>query len=192
MIVVKTHFLRHNDSMSALSSALHFVKNNLLQLIALTILVLSLLITWSFFQNKNKFPEGTHIAIQDEFQKIVQKKILERNSLAHNIRFNSIWTETTKESSQIRAVFSYSFNDPNDNRVVDVKVTGSALINRQDNNLATDNVEKWEVGAFEVNQTEISFNNELLIISPKNQKENQKDKKASSEENNSSQDSSTP
>ena len=157
--------------MSALSNILSFVKNNLLQLVAITVLALSLLITWSFFQGKNKFPEGTHIAIQDEFQKIVERKILERNPLARNIQFDSIWTETTEESSQIRAVFTYSFNDPNNNRIVDVRVTGSALINKRDNdNFKTSEIEKWEIGSFEVDQTEINFNNEVLIIAPEHQK----------------------
>ncbi len=171
--------------MSALLNTVSFLKNNLLQLIALTILTLSLIITWSFFQGKDKFPEGTHIAIQDEFQKIVQKKILERNPLARNIKFDSIWTETTGESSQIRAVFSYSFNDPNDNSTVDMKVTGSALINRQDDEPLDGNLEKWEIGAFEVDHTEINFNNELLVISPEDH-ENKKSNKKSNKQKSSS------
>ena len=152
--------------MSTVSHGISFLKNNLLQLITLTILLLSLSLTWFFFQSKNKFPEGTHIAIQDEFQQIVKRKILDRNPLARNIQFDSIWTETTGDSSQIRAVFSYSFKDPKNNNTVEVRVKGSALINKQERRRKSDS-ERWSVGTFEVDHTEINFNNEMIVISPK-------------------------
>ena len=164
---MKTLFLRHNEPMFAVSHVISFLKNNLLQLITLFVLALSLAFTWSFFQSKNKFPEGTHIAIQNEFQQIVRKKILDRNPLARNIQFDSIWTETTGESSQIRAVFNYSFKDPKNDNTVEIKVRGSALINKQDKKLKND-VERWSVGEFEVDHTEINFNNEMIVISPRN------------------------
>ena len=64
--------------MSASLNILVFLKKNILQLVALTVLFLLLVITWFFFQKKNVFPEGTHIAIQEEFQNIVRNKLLKK------------------------------------------------------------------------------------------------------------------
>ena len=143
-----------------------FLKKNFLQIIALSVLFLLLIITWFFFQKKNVFPEGTHLAIQEEFQNIVRNKLLEKNPFAYNIQFHNLWTETTNNSSQIKAVFSYSFKDPSsveDGEQVDVKVEGSALINFQH---STDSKENWVIGSFKVDKTEMNFNDEVLVLSP--------------------------
>ena len=139
-------------------------KNNILQIVSLSVLLFLLVITWFFFQTKNVFPEGTHIAIQVEFQNVVRNKLLEKNPLAENIKFHALWTETTESSSQIRAVFSYSFNDSSGEGPVDVTVKGAALINKS--GLDSDGREKWEIGSFEVDQTEMNFKDEVLVISP--------------------------
>lgn len=167
-IVSKAH-INDNEFMSAVASMLVFLKKNTLQIIALAVLFLLLVITWFFFQKKNVFPEGTHIAIQEEFQNIIRNKLLEKNPSAYNIQFHHLWTETTNESSQIRAVFSYSFNDPSDgdeDSQVDVKVEGSALINRrQSSPSSTGEQERWVIGSFKVDKTEMNFNDEVLVLS---------------------------
>jgi len=153
--------------MSAHLNVLIFLKKNILQIIALVVLLLLLIITWSFFQKKNVFPEGTHIAIQEEFQNIVRNKLLEKNPSAYNIQFHHLWTETTNDSSQIRAVFSYSFNDPSEeDNQVDVTVEGSALINRQGSASTQVEQERWVIGSFKVDKTEMNFNDEFLVLSP--------------------------
>ena len=155
--------------MSVFANFLFFLKKNILQMISLVVLFLLLLITWFFFQKKNVFPEGTHIAIQEEFQNIVRNKLLEKNPSAYNIKFHHLWTETTSDSSQIRAVFSYSFNDPSsgdEDSQVDVKVEGSALINRQSSGSTQGEQERWVIGSFKVDKTEMNFNDEVLILSP--------------------------
>ena len=155
--------------MSANINVLFFLKKNILQIIALTVLFLLLVITWFFFQKKNVFPEGTHIAIQEEFQNIVRNKLLEKNPSVYNIQFHHLWTETTNDSSQIRAVFSYSFNDPSggdEDGQVDVKVEGSALINRKSSASAQGEQERWVIGSFKVDKTEMNFNDEVLVLSP--------------------------
>ena len=154
--------------MSSSLNMLLFLKKNMLQIIALVVLFLLLVITWFFFQKKNVFPEGTHIAIQEEFQNIIRNKLLEKNPSAYNIQFHHLWTETTNESSQIRAVFSYSFNDPSngtEDEQVDVKVEGSALINRQSSPSTKGEQERWVIGSFKVDKTEMNFNDEVLVLS---------------------------
>ena len=155
-----------NRDMSIGLNMLLFLKKNILQIIALSVLFLLLVITWFFFQKKNVFPEGTHLAIQEEFQNIVRNKLLEKNPFAYNIQFHNLWTETTNNSSQIKAVFSYSFKDPSNvdnNEQVDVKVEGSALINFQH---SSDSKENWVIGSFKVDKTEMNFNDEVLVLSP--------------------------
>lgn len=167
-IVSKAH-INDNKAMSANVNMLFFLKKNILQIIALFVLFLLLIITWFFFQKKNVFPEGTHIAIQEEFQNIVRNKLLEKNPSAYNIQFHHLWTETTNDSSQIRAVFSYSFNDPSsgeEDSQVDVKVEGSALINLQSSGSAQGDQERWVIGSFKVDKTEMNFNDEVLVLSP--------------------------
>ena len=154
--------------MSSALNMLVFFKKNILQIVALAVLFLLLVITWFFFQKKNVFPEGIHISIQEEFQNIVRNKLLEKNPSAYNIQFHHLWTETTSNSSQIRAVFSYSFDDPSsseDDSQVNVKVEGSALINRQNSNLKGEQ-EKWVIGSFKVDKTEMNFDDEVLVLSP--------------------------
>ena len=141
-----------------------FLRKNALELLAGGILAAALAGTWVFLQKRQAFPEGIHIAIQEEFQKIVKEKILKKNPLAQNIKFYELWTETTDQTSQIKAVFSYSFNESgNEKDTVKVTVRGSALINRQIS-ATTDKKERWQVGSFEVDQTEMDFDDEVLII----------------------------
>ena len=163
--------------MSVNFNALLFLKKNILQIIALAVLFLLLIITWFFFQKKNVFPEGTHLAIQEEFQNIVRNKLLEKNPSAYNIQFHNLWTETTNNSSQIRAVFSYSFNDPTDDEdgQVDVKVEGSALINFKNFASSKGNQEHWVIGSFKVDKTEMNFNDEVLVLSPLEQTSSEED-----------------
>ncbi len=154
--------------MSVGFNMLLFLKKNILQIIALAVLFLLLIITWFFFQKKNVFPESTHLALQEEFQNIVRNKLLEKNPSAYNIQFHDLWTETTNNSSQIRAVFSYSFNDPSggdEDGQVDVKVEGSALINLQSSASSKGGKERWVVGSFKVDKTEMNFNDEVLVLS---------------------------
>lgn len=155
--------------MSSALNMLGFLKKNILQIVALVVLFLLLVITWFFFQKKNVFPEGIHVSIQEEFQNIVRNKLLEKNPSAYNIQFHHLWTETTNNSSQIRAVFSYSFDDPSstsEDSQVNVKVEGSALINRQGSTGSKEEQEKWVVGSFKVDKTEMNFDDEVLVLSP--------------------------
>ena len=165
--------------MSAALNIFVFFKKNILQIVALTVLFLILIITWFFFQKKNVFPEGTHIDIQEEFQNIVRNKLLEKNPSAYNIQFHHLWTETTNESSQIRAVFSYSFNDPSgigeEDGQVDVKVEGSALINRQKSASSQGEQERWVIGSFKVDKTEMNFDDEVLVLSPPDEEDSSSD-----------------
>lgn len=153
--------------MSQFLKIFSFLRQHILELLACVFFLLILVSTWFFLKKKENFPEMIHLAIQEEFQKVVKDKILEKNPLAKDIKFYELWTETTDDSSQIRAVFSYSFNDPTEPEdEITVTVKGSALINRQLSS-TTDEIERWEIGSFDVDQTEMNFNNELLIISPK-------------------------
>ena len=145
------------------SNPFSFIRKYALGIIAGVFLALLLISTWFALQKKTTFDEGVHLAIQEEFQKVVKAKILEKNPLAEDIQFHELWTETTDSSSQIRAVFSYSFSDPAVED--DVRIKGSAVINRR--HTPTDSEEeKWEIDSFDVSHTEINFNNEVLVIAP--------------------------
>ena len=150
--------------MSKLHALLSFLRKNILQILSCIIFVLVLAITWLFFQKKHTFPEGIHIAIQEEFQKIVRQQLLKSNPSIRDIQFQELWTETTDQSKQIKTIFSYTFNDPTQEEPIKVTVRGFALIDRQKVNQNKE--EFWKIGAFNVDQTEIYFNNELMIISP--------------------------
>ena len=142
-----------------------FLRKNVHQALFLMILLTALVLTWFFFQSKKTFPEGTHLVLQEEFQQIVKDKLLKQNPLAENIQFQELWTETTGQSKQIKAVFSYTFNDAPDEggKPIQVTVRGSALIDQKS---AEKDMEKWVIGSFEVDQTELNFENEAIVIKP--------------------------
>ena len=168
LAIVSSKNLLDNDSMFQFSRIISFLRKNILELIASVFLIILLISTWFLLNKKESFPEEIHLAIQEEFQKVVREKLLEKNPLAEEIQFHELWTETMGDSSQIRAVFSYSFNDsadPEDEVVVTVK--GSALINKKIEAPTSSSAEHWEIGSFDVDHTEMSFNNEVLVILPK-------------------------
>lgn len=149
-----------------------FLRKNIIQIVFLAVLLVLLILTWIFFQSKRTFPEDTHLVIQEKFQKIVKDRLLKKNPLAQDIQFQELWTETTGQSKQIKAVFSYTFKDPSSSgESVKVTVRGSALINQKSSSSDT---ERWEVGSFDVDQTELSFENEVIVINPASEEKSKK------------------
>ena len=151
--------------MSKILNFISFLRKNIHQTLFLAVLVTALVLTWFFFQSKKTFPERTHLVLQEEFQRVVKERLLKKNPLAENIQFQELWTETTGQSKQIRTVFSYTFNDaPSEGeKSIQVTVRGSALIDQQS---AEKDMEKWVIGSFEVDQTELNFENEAIVIKP--------------------------
>jgi len=149
--------------MSKLINIVAFFRKNILQVLSLVILFLCLILTWFFFQSKNKFPQGIHVGIQEEFRRVIEKQLLKNNPLIENIEFQELWTETTGQSRQIKAVFKYTFHDSNSQNGEPVKVTvrGSAFINQ-----LPSEEKKWQIGSFDVDQTELDFENQVIVIHP--------------------------
>lgn len=158
--------LVNNGGMYSITQVPSFFRKHALKIMTGFFALFLLAGTWFVFKKREFFPEDLHIAIQSEFQEVIKARLLSQNPKAKNITFHQLWTETTNEESQIRATFSYSFKDDSDDGKSDVRVSGTALINKIGEASFGSGSENWEIGNFKTNQTEISFNDAVLVIEP--------------------------
>ena len=112
----------------------------------ISLLVLFLVVYWSWgFQNMTlAVSEETHIDLQEDIRNIITEYIQENLPASQDLKFERLWTENITDN-QVKASFSYSFNDPGEDiGPARVLIDGYAILNKK----ITDD-EEFEVWNFD-------------------------------------------
>lgn len=157
----------NNVTMRFLKQTSLFLKQHSIKFISALFLIALLSGTWLVFKKREFFNEELHLSIQDKFQEMIRAKLIERNPSVTDVVFHQLWTETIEQGSQIKAVFSYSFSEGKaKNDDLGIRVSGTALLDRVDDPHLGQLQQRWEIGQFKVNRTEMNFNKEVLLAEP--------------------------
>lgn len=112
-----------------------------------------LTITWFLFYQKQHYPKDVHISLQTQLKTMLKKKILQKSSAIKNIIFHKMKTKSMRKKNQIKAFFTYSYDDFDK---VNVLVKGQAIINREINSVSR--YDLWNI-------SKINNNNKALYFS---------------------------
>ncbi len=122
-----------------------------------------LISTWFVFHQKPKYPEELHISLQDQLKNIIQETLVKQKPQAKNLKFQKMWTQSTKKQDQISAHFKYSFDDEED---VNVSIEGQALMNRKSLG-SSENHDLWSVDHIQINNQKMEFLEPIILLSSK-------------------------
>ena len=122
-----------------------------------------LISTWFIFHQKPKYPEELHISLQDQLKNIIQETLTKQNPQAKNLKFQRMWTQSTKKQDQISAYFQYSFDDEAD---VNISIEGQALMNRKSLG-SSENHDLWSVDHIKINSQKMEFSEPITFLSGK-------------------------
>ncbi|MDE0118928.1 MAG: hypothetical protein OXM55_02835 [Bdellovibrionales bacterium] len=122
-----------------------------------------LISTWFVFHQKPKYPEELHISLQDQLKNIIQETLVKQKPQAKNLKFQKMWTQSTKKRDQISAHFKYSFDDETD---VNISIEGQALMNRKSLG-ASEKYDLWSVDHIQINNTKMEFSEPITLFSSK-------------------------
>ena len=117
--------------------------------------------TWLMFYQKPEYPEELHISLQEQLKTLIHDNLLEQKPHARNLRFKTMWTQSTHKRDQISAHFKYSFDDDDQ---VNLSVEGKALMNRKKLG-ADEKYDLWSVDHIEINNTKLKFQEPITLFS---------------------------
>ena len=120
--------------------------------------------SWSSINAPSLLPEDTHIGIQEDLRRVITDYIAENVQGAKDLRFEKFWTETIKDD-QIKATFSYSFEDasPEGQSGARVGVYGHAILNRSAQGDSEYDV--WNLDELFVQNNTVTFKEGLTVRS---------------------------
>lgn len=116
--------------------------------------------TWSVIHTKQAIPFETHSGIQQRLSGLIVETVQAKKPTALDIKVEKVWTELLM-GNRIRAHFTYSFKDTDNQGSAQVQITGNGLLERQpDDGSGT---EKWALTAVKTTNDVVVFEDALLV-----------------------------
>jgi hypothetical protein len=119
--------------------------------------------SWSVIKAPALLSEDTHIGLQDDLRRVITEYIQENLQVVADVKFEKFWTQTLKEN-QVKATFSYSFEDTSDKKATGgarIGVEGYAILNRiKDQNSEFD---VWSLDELNVLNNRVIFKDGVLV-----------------------------
>lgn len=108
-----------------------------MKIVSVVVFATALIGSWCLAHSKGPIPQSVHVGIQNDLKNIIAEYVQKNLPESKNLRFDKFWTETYKKN-KVKAFFVYSFEDNSEkNGPATVEISGSAILNKIDENLET-------------------------------------------------------
>ncbi|GIL17540.1 MAG: hypothetical protein BroJett040_12910 [Oligoflexia bacterium] len=116
--------------------------------------------TWNVIHTKQGVSFETHSGIQQRLSGLIVETVQAKKPTALDIKVEKVWTELLM-GNRIRAHFTYSFKDTDNQGTANVQITGNGLLERQED--GEPGVEKWALTQVKTTNDVIVFEDALLV-----------------------------
>ena len=133
--------------------------------LSLFLIVLAMWWTWAVVHAPTVISNAEHERIQTELKHVISDYITTHLPSAKNIHFDQFWTETLNPNA-IRASFSYTFDDANNNQVTRIGIDGYAILDHKASSTiagAKSDADVWSLDKLDVTNDRYTFLNGTLV-----------------------------
>jgi hypothetical protein len=131
-----------------------------MKIVSVLLFAAALIGSWMVANRKVAVPEAMHASIQNELKGIISEYVENNVPQVKNLRFERFWTEALK-NNKVRAVFSYTFEDPTgENGSTVMEISGSAILNRADE---TPEEVTWSLDELQIDNSRVEFEEPINI-----------------------------
>lgn len=130
--------------------------------IGLVFILLLMKLTWSMAEYTPATDAQTHAMIQNELKEIIAQSLLKLRPSASQLIFRTMWTEQL-EDNKVKAHFSYSYNDKEENgEQISQVQEGFGILNRVPNPQDPEST-SWSLDEVTISQEAIDFKTGIVI-----------------------------
>lgn len=86
-----------------------------MKFLSLLVFLVAMVWTWGLVRSIPKISFETHVGIHDNLANYIEQALLARKPNAKDFRIHRLWTEETKPEADLKANFTYSFAEDDDN-----------------------------------------------------------------------------
>ncbi len=130
-----------------------------MKIVSVLIFGAALIGSWALVHAPKPVAQSVHVGIQNDLKNIIAEYVQKNLPESKNLRFEKFWTETVKPS-QVKASFTYSFDNPDGGENAQVEIEGSALLNKIDE---TPELVTWSFDQLVISDNKVTFTDPIQI-----------------------------